>query len=104
MDRRFFLRAAAAAAASPRIGSSANDAVTIALIDARGRCKVRSKWFADLPDVRISPVICDVDENVVGPVMQFVQEKYGKPTRLVNDMRRVFDEKSVDGVVIATHC
>ena len=104
MNRRSFLGAAAAAAAAPRIGSSANDAVTIALIGAGGRCQTLSKWFADLPDVRISPVICDVDQNVAGPVMQFVQEKYGKPTRLVNDMRRVFDDKSVDAVVIATHC
>jgi len=49
-------------------------------------------------------VLCDVDPNVVTPVMDFVREKYGRPVSLVPDLRRILDDKGIDGVVIATHC
>jgi predicted dehydrogenase len=60
-----------------------------------------AQWFGALPDVRI-PYICDVDQNVVGPVMQMVTESQGKAPVLVSDIRRVLDDRSVDAIVMAT--
>jgi len=78
-----------------------NDKVTICLMGAGGRGQTLAKWFGALPDVRI-PVICDVDENVVGPVMRLVTESQGKAPALVKDIRRVLDDRGVDAIVMAT--
>ena len=46
--------------------------------------------------------VCDVDDTRGGMVIAEVEKKQGfAPTR-VRDMRRVFDDKDVDGVIIAT--
>lgn len=101
MNRRyFFLSASAAVVGRPR-RVSANDKVTIALMGLRGRGQTMAQWFGALPDVRI-PVVCDVDENVVGPVMKKVTSDKGQAPALVRDIRRVLDDKSVDAVVMAT--
>src|SRR6185436_19023613 len=71
------------------------------LMGVGGRGKTMAQWFGALPDVRI-PVICDVDENVVGPVMKSVTDSQGKAPQLVADIRRVLDDKSIDAVVMAT--
>jgi predicted dehydrogenase len=79
----------------------AGDKVTIALVGIHGRGKTMAQWFGALPDVRI-PVVCDVDSNIVGPVMKMVTESQGKAPVLVSDIRRVLDDKSIDAVVMAT--
>ena len=79
----------------------ANDKITVCLMGAGGRGRTMAEWFGALPDVRI-PVICDVDENVVGPVMKKVTESQGKAPALVSDIRRVLDDKSIDVIVMAT--
>jgi predicted dehydrogenase len=79
----------------------AADKVTIALVGIHGRGKTMAQWFGALPDVRI-PVVCDVDSNIVGPVMKMVTESQGKAPVLVSDIRRVLDDKSIDAVVMAT--
>lgn len=100
MNRRYFFLAAGAAAVTPK-RVSANDKVTIAMMGINGRAKTLAKWFGALPDVRI-PTVCDVDSNIVGPVMKLVAESQGKEPALVSDIRRVLDDKSVDAIVIAT--
>jgi predicted dehydrogenase len=100
MNRRYFFMAAGASAFVPR-RVAANDKVTIAMIGINGRARTLAKWFGALPDVRI-PIVCDVDRNVVGPVMKMVAESQGKDPVLQSDIRRVLDDKSVDAVVMAT--
>src|SRR6266545_6009149 len=80
---------------------AATEKVTIALMGVRGRGRTMAQLFGALPDVRI-PYICDVDQNVVGPVMQLVTESQGKAPVLVSDIRRVLDDRSVDAIVMAT--
>ncbi len=101
MNRRYFFLAAGAAAASVPRRVSANDKVTIAMMGINGRAQTLAKWFGALPDVRI-PTVCDVDSNIVGPVMKLVTESQGKEPVLVPDIRRVLDDKSIDAIVIAT--
>lgn len=96
MNRREFAFAATAASLAAK-----SDTVNICLMGVGGRGKTLAKWFGELPDVRI-PIICDVDENVVGPAMKAVTESQGKAPRLVADIRRVLDDKDIDAVVMAT--
>ena len=77
------------------------DNVTIALMGVRGRGQTMARWFGALPDVDFA-YICDVDQNVVGPAMEIVEEIKGKRPPLVSDIRRVLDDPSVDAVVMAT--
>lgn len=100
MNRRYFLAGVAAATARPR-RVSANDKVTVALMGANGRARTLAQWFGALPDVRI-PTVCDVDPNVVGPVMKLVAQSQGREAVLEKDIRRVLDDKSVDAIVMAT--
>lgn len=102
VNRRYFMMGAAlTAGAARRQAVAANDKVTVCLMGVGGRGKTMAQWFGALPDVRI-PVICDVDESVVGPVMKSVTESQGQAPRLVADIRRVLDDKSVDAIVMAT--
>lgn len=99
MKRRYFLGAAALGASQKAV--AANDKITIALVGINGRGRTMAQWFGALPDVRI-PIVCDVDRNIVGPVMKMVTDSQGKEPVLETDIRRVLDNKSVDAVVMAT--
>ncbi len=99
-NRRHFVMGAAAVAGRRR-AVAASDKVTVCLMGVGGRGQTMAQWFGALPDVRI-PLICDVDENVTGKVMKMVTESQGQAPRLISDIRRVLDDKSVDAIVMAT--
>ena len=80
---------------------SANDTVRLAVIGVRGRGREHVQGFTRLNDVKIT-TICDVDPGVIGPAMQGVTRKNGSEPKYVQDLRRVFDDKSIDAVSIAT--
>ncbi len=46
--------------------------------------------------------ICDVDRNVIGKANKAISSKYGSEPKYVQDLRRVFDDKDIDAVSIAT--
>jgi predicted dehydrogenase len=71
------------------------------MMGVRGRGVFLTKRFSMLSDVEI-PVICDVDESVVGPASKTIEEVYGKPPKLVADIRRLLDDQSIDAIVMAT--
>ena len=109
MRRRSFLKSASGAvlgsavvktaAAKPRV--SANNKVTMAMMGVRGRGSWLTGYFAALPDTNI-PYICDVDPSVVGEATKIIEEKKGKTPKLVDDIRRVLDDPSVDAIAMAT--
>lgn len=101
MNRRYFLGTALAGAAMSTKLVSANDKVTIAVIGVRGQGAGLTSRFADLPDVDVA-YLCDVDERVFGRALKAVEQKKQKTPKLVGDLRRVLEDKSVDAVVIAT--
>ncbi|MHB0958698.1 MAG: Gfo/Idh/MocA family protein [Pirellulaceae bacterium] len=110
MDRRNFLGnigAAGMAASLAAVGAvaearvSASNNISVAIMGVNGRGKVLTDLFAALPDVDI-PYICEVDRNIVGPAMQAVEQAKKKAPKLVEDLRIVLDDKTVDAVVIAT--
>lgn len=100
MTRRDFTVATAGFAAGRPLAAK-SDTVNICLMGVGGRGKTLAKWFGELPDVRI-PVVCDVDENVAGPAMKMIAESQGTAPKLLSDIRRVLDDKSIDAIVMAT--
>ena len=119
LDRRQFLHDSAAIAASmvalqatrreaaadeaPDSGgkTSANDTVRVAVIGVRGRGMEHVRGFTHLKDARVT-TICDVDRSVIGAANVALTAKYGSAPKYVQDLRRVFDDKEIDAVSIAT--
>lgn len=101
MNRRYFLPTVAAGLSAVRLAPAASDRVNVAVIGVRGRGRALAGGFAKLADANVEYLV-DVDDRVV-PAAVAVLEKAGrKPPKVVRDMRRVFDDKSIDAVVIAT--
>ena len=110
MDRRYFLgrlggasMMAATSLAARRVAASAstNEQVSVAIMGVNGRGRVLAELFAAQADVDI-PYICEVDRSVAGPALQTVEKAKGRTPQLVEDIRTVLDDKSVDAIVVAT--
>jgi len=117
LSRRLFLQdallaAAAASAGSSRVlvaadqakqSKSPNERLSVAVIGVRSRGGDHAKAFDSRDDCVLS-YICDAD-SAIG---ERVAGQFKSKPRFVQDMRRIFDDKSVDIVSIATpnhwHC
>jgi predicted dehydrogenase len=92
--------------AAPAVGRrviGANDRVIIASIGIRGQGNALKRGFARLNNVE-HKVLCDIDANLA-PERIHDAKLEDVPTfkpAFVQDMRRVFDDKDIDAVVIAT--
>ena len=119
-DRRHFLKTSAALGASlaalearpapaadPADDSSSkkkvgpNDAIRLAVIGVRSRGMEHISAYCKLPEARIT-TICDADEGVIAPASKAVRDRNGSAPKFVQDLRRVFDDKDIDAVSIAT--
>ncbi len=97
MNRRDFL--AASAALLP--AAAADEPVRLAIIGMGGRGSELLRAFVAVPGVEIGAVV-DPDGNRAEKAAGVVFEKTQKRARVESDMRRVFDDKTIDAVVIAT--
>lgn len=111
LSRRLFLKetlltATAASACSPceLIGAegaeqsrSPNERLSVAVIGVRSRGGAHAKAFDSRDDCFLS-YICDAD-SAIG---ERVAARFNSKPKFVQDMRRIFDDKSVDIVSIAT--
>jgi predicted dehydrogenase len=99
--------AAGKAAFSPRAAEArvlgANDRVVLASIGIRGQGDALKKGFARLPNVEIK-TLCDIDENLFASRAhdQALQNVPTFKPGYQQDLRRVFEDKDIDGVLIAT--
>jgi predicted dehydrogenase len=99
------LAAAPIANAAPIVGTrvlGANDKVVLASIGVRGQGNALKRGFARLPNVEIKTV-CDIDANIGNERIhdaKLADVATFKPG-YVQDLRRVFEDKDIDGVVIA---
>src|SRR5215510_8004077 len=100
MKRRYFLPTLAAVATS-RFATAANDRLNVAIIGVRGRGRALAGGFAKLADASVEYLV-DVDERVIGAAADVVEKAGKKRPKAERDMRRVFDDKNIDAVVIAT--
>jgi predicted dehydrogenase len=110
LSRRLFMQEsllAAAAVALPSRTASAeesaqqnegpNERLSVAVIGVNGRGRDHAKAYAARGDCILS-YICDADSKVG----QAAAERLESKPKFVQDMRRIFDDKSVDVVSIAT--
>ena len=101
-NRRSFLKNTALGAAS-LVGSNvkgANERISLALIGARNQGRGDAiRAIKEGAEVR---VLCDIDEAISAKVAPLIEQAQGRAPAIVKDFRRVLDDKTVDGVIIAT--
>lgn len=103
------VQAAAALAAAPsvltsqqsRAAASPHEKVVLGLIGAGGRGRVVIKNMAKLANVEIK-YVCDVEDARGKASVTELEQIQGFAPTLTKEMRDVFDDKDVHGVVIAT--
>ena len=104
--REFASRTAVAAAAVMAVGNrvlGANDRVVVASIGIRGQGNSLKRGFARLKGVEIK-TLCDIDANLAAERINdkaLADVPTWKPG-FQQDLRRVLEDKDIDGVMIAT--
>jgi predicted dehydrogenase len=104
VTRRNFVTLAGGTAAFSAVtgrAQSANNKVVLALIGAGQRGSSLTSNLAKVENTQFK-YICDVQDSQGAPITKELQALPGASLKRVVDMRRVFDDKDVDGVVIAT--
>jgi predicted dehydrogenase len=111
ITRRTFTSRSLMAAAAMAAGKSlldarvvgANDRVVLASIGIRGQGNALKRGFARIPNVEIK-TLCDIDENLFAARANDPTLKDVATFRpgYQQDLRRVLDDKDIDGVIIAT--
>ena len=91
--------ASAFAAPAQRRPIGANDQINTAIIGIRGQGRHHIKYQTATPGVRIV-TLCDPDENLFAEREKEVPGDHR--VKFETDMRRVFDDKEIDCVVVAT--
>jgi len=98
MQRRTFLLGAGLA---PLAAGAANDSVGIGIIGLGGRGRDHLHYYSKLPGARVV-AICDVNQAQTERAAQMAQRLGGSQPQAYQDLRKLFDDKNVDAVSIAT--
>src|SRR4029079_3570150 len=101
IHRRSFLRTSAvlggaALLTRPTFARGANEKVNLGFVGLGGRSKELLPQFAKLHDARIA-ALCDGDEERLDEAA-----KAHKGAKKYGDLRKLYDDKDIDAVVIAT--
>ena len=106
--RRSFIKKSAGAAALltlptiiPAHAFGANDRVRIAVLGVNGRGKDHIQGFSKLENVEVA-CLCDPDLVILAKRAQEFETKYGRKVMQQQDLRKVFADKSIDAVSVAT--
>ncbi|UCE47512.1 MAG: Gfo/Idh/MocA family oxidoreductase [Phycisphaerales bacterium] len=106
LNRREFMRgtvgaAAALAVVPPRKVRGANDKIVIGVMGLGGRGTYLAESFAKRPDAEIA-YLCDADTRRYARAREAVEEAQNRRPKLVQDFRRILEDRSVDVLVNAT--
>lgn len=109
LSRRTFLKQTSGLTAAALLGPTilpsgargAADKIRVAVLGVNGRGTAHISTFQAIPDVEVA-VLCDPDLNIANKRAQEFETKYGKKVQVVQDLRKVFDDKSIDVVTVAT--
>ncbi|MHC4739253.1 MAG: Gfo/Idh/MocA family protein [Planctomycetota bacterium] len=77
----------------------ANERINLAVIGIRGRGISLAEGFAKIDNVRVK-TLCDIDENLFAERVKRIGEIQGSEPNTKYDLRRVYDDKYIDAVVI----
>ncbi len=107
-SRRKFIKQTAAAAAVlsvptiiPAHAFGANDRINAAVLGLNGRGKNHVSGLMVQDNVQVT-TLCDPDMNILKDRQKAFKEEYGKEVALVQDLRRVNDDKDIDVISIAS--
>jgi predicted dehydrogenase len=98
MERRTFLMGAGLVGMGAR---AANDTVGIGVIGLGGRGRDHLKYYSKLPEARVV-AICDVNQAQTERAGQIAAKLQGGQPHVYQDLRKLFEDKDVDAVSIAT--
>lgn len=79
----------------------ANDRINAAVLGIHGRGKSHISSFMAQKDVQVT-TLCDPDKNLWKDAGEAFQKKYNKTVQFEQDLRRVYDNKDIDVVGIAS--
>jgi predicted dehydrogenase len=97
MERRTFL--VGSAMALPMMG--ANEKVNVAVIGVGGRGTAHVKEYLTIPGARLAAV-CDVNTAATERAGVLVNKAYGSNPKYYQDLRKLYEDKDIDAVSIAT--
>ncbi|HPN34679.1 MAG TPA: Gfo/Idh/MocA family oxidoreductase [bacterium] len=108
VSRREFIKTGAAATAAlaaplilPRSVFGANERIRVAVLGVNGRGKDHIKGMMNQPGVEVA-TLCDPDSTISAERAKEFEKSYNRPVKTEQDLRRVFDDKEIDAVTIAT--
>ncbi|WP_373512731.1 Gfo/Idh/MocA family protein [Persicitalea sp.] len=108
LNRRKFIKNSAGVAMAlslptiiPARAFGANDRVSVAVLGVNGRGQNHMAGFSRLENVEVA-TLCDPDNVILQQRAQEFEKKSGKKVKTEMDLRKVFDDKSIDAVSIAT--
>jgi len=103
-NRRKFIKTSSTAALSLPLAAravGANEKITVGIIGPGGMGSAHLSTLSHNKAVNIA-YVCDVDERRTARARTTVEKAKGKAPKAVGDMRRIFEDKDVDAVWIAT--
>lgn len=104
LTRRHFLQSSVAALSAAGAAGAAdkpNEKIHLAVLGVHGRGRGLLRGFSGFDDVEIVAV-CDPDENVIADALKNIDKRQTREPKVVKDLRRVFDDRDVHAVAIAT--
>src|SRR5712692_10007622 len=101
MNRRQLLSASISFFGASRFAAAAEEPVRVAIIGMGTRGTQLMRAFSQVSGVEIAAVV-DPDGNRAEQAATWIFQKSGKRARVESDMRRVFDDKTIQAVMIAT--
>ncbi len=85
----------------PSTAFGANDRLRVAVIGVNGRGKDHISGFMKQDNVEVA-TLCDVDKVVLQERANDFEKKYSKKVQMEQDLRKVYEDKTIDAVSIAT--
>lgn len=79
---------------------SPNETIQHAVIGCRIRGRVHAAEFGKQQGVEVA-CVCDPDSQLADELAAAVEKRQGKRPKIVQDLRRIFDDQSIDTVSIA---
>ncbi len=92
---------AAGAGVAVQKALSANGKLRVAVLGVHGRGKAHIEGVMKQPDAEVA-ILCDPDLSVARQRAGDFESKYGRKVAIEQDLRKVFDNKEIDAVTIAT--
>ena len=106
LNRRAFLRSSLGVAGTlalwpPARARGANDKIVVGVMGLGGRGTYLAEKFAERTDTEVA-YLCDPNTRRFARAREAVEEAQDRPPKMLQDFRKMLDDKSVDVVINAT--